>query len=71
VKEILEFRLMTDALTIDFAEEWEAGYRRIFARSPQLTSRAAGWDGICFGYDYMPPGETAEVFSPQHTIAIF
>ena len=58
-------------LTIDFAKEGEAGYQRVFARSPQLTSRAAGWDGICFGYDYMPPGETAEVFSQQHTLAIF
>ncbi|MBD1824638.1 helix-turn-helix transcriptional regulator [Cyanobacteria bacterium FACHB-DQ100] len=62
---------MSNALTIDFAREGEAGYRRIFARSPQLTSLAAGWDGICFGYDYMPPGETTEVFSLQHTLAIF
>lgn len=62
---------MSNALTIDFAREGEAGYRRIFARSPQLTSLAAGWDGVCFGYDYMPPGETAEVFSLQHTLAIF
>ncbi len=59
------------ALTIDFAKEGEAGYQRVFARSPQLTNRAASWDGICFGYDYMPPGETAEVFSIQHTLAIF
>ncbi|MER3435560.1 MAG: AraC family transcriptional regulator [Leptolyngbya sp. ERB_1_1] len=62
---------MSNALTIDFTKEGEAGYRRIFARSPQLTSLAAGWDGICFGYDYMPPGETVEVVSLQHTIAIF
>ncbi|MBD1845406.1 helix-turn-helix transcriptional regulator [Cyanobacteria bacterium FACHB-63] len=62
---------MSNALTIDFAKEGEAGYRRIFARSPQLTSLAAGWDGVCFGYDYMPPGETTEVFSLQHTLAIF
>ncbi len=59
------------SLTIDFAKEREAGYRRVFQRSPQFTSLAAGWNGICFGYDYMPPGETTEVFSVQHTLAIF
>lgn len=58
-------------LTIDFAEEKEEGYRRIFSRSPLLNSLAAGWNGIYFAYDYQPPGETPEVFSKQHGIAIF
>lgn len=69
MKEILEFAAMT--VTIDFAKEGEAGYRRVFARSPQLTSLRADWNGICYGYDYMPPGETAEISSVQHTLAIF
>ena len=58
-------------LGVDFAREKEAGYQRVFARSPQLTSFVAGWRGIYFGYDYMPPGETPEVVAKQHSIAIF
>ena len=64
---------MSDAqqLKVDFAKEKEAGYRRIYARSPQLTSLAAGWNGVYFGYDYIPPGEAPEVVAKQHCIAIF
>lgn len=58
-------------MLIDFAKEGISGYQRVFDRAPQLTSVAAGWDGIGFGYDYMPPGETTEVVSMQHTLAIF
>lgn len=58
-------------MLINFAKEGVSAYQRVFDRSPQLTSVATGWNGVGFGYDYMPPGETAEVFSVQHTLAIF
>ncbi|MBD3880364.1 helix-turn-helix transcriptional regulator [Phormidium tenue FACHB-886] len=58
-------------LTIDFAQEKEAGYRRIYARSPLLTSLAAGWDDIYFAYNHLPPGETPEIFAAQHGVGIF
>ena len=62
--------LRANPLSIDFAQEKEAGYQRVFARSPLLTSLAAGWDGIYFAHDYHLPGETPEVFAKQHGIAI-
>lgn len=58
-------------LSVDFAKEKEAGYQRIYSRSPLLTSLAAGWNGIYFGYDYLPPGETPDVSAKQHCVAIF
>lgn len=58
-------------LKINIAEEKVAAYERVFRRSPQLTSLQAGWQGIYFAYDFMPPGETPEVISTQNGIAIF
>lgn len=56
---------------IDFVAEQECGYQRVFSRLPLLTSLTAGWSDIFFVYDYLPPGETPEVASKQHGIAIF
>ena len=58
-------------LSIDFAQEQEQGYERVFARQPLLTNLARNWSGIYFAYDYLPPGETPEVCAKQHGIAIF
>ncbi|MGF1495608.1 MAG: helix-turn-helix domain-containing protein [Elainellaceae cyanobacterium] len=59
------------SLTVDFAREQEAGYRRIFGRSPLLSSVAAQWDSILVAYDYFWPGQTPEIASRQHGIGIF
>jgi AraC family transcriptional regulator len=59
-----------DRLEIDFAEEKEAGYQRVYDRAPQLTSLAAQWSGILFAYDFMPPGETPEILAKQHCVGI-
>lgn len=56
---------------IDFVVEPESGYQRVFSKLPLLTSLTAGWNDIFFVYDYLPPGETPEVASKQHGIAIF
>lgn len=60
-----------DPITIDFAKEKEAGYQRVYARSPLLSSTASGWDRLYFAYDYLPPGETGEIVAKQHGVAIF
>lgn len=62
---------MAAKLSIDFAQEQEQGYERVFAKRPLLTNLALNWNGIYFAYDYLPPGETPEVSARQHGIAIF
>ncbi|MBW4617077.1 MAG: AraC family transcriptional regulator [Desmonostoc vinosum HA7617-LM4] len=61
----------TKSLSIDFSKEKEDGYKRVFSRSPLLTSLAANWDGVYLAYDCHLPGEIPEVFAKQHGIAIF
>ncbi|MBV8886455.1 MAG: hypothetical protein JO235_21010, partial [Chroococcidiopsidaceae cyanobacterium CP_BM_RX_35] len=57
-------------LTIDFSKEKEAGYRRVFSKSPLLTNLSVDWNGIYLAYDYQPPGEISEVVAKQHGVAI-
>lgn len=59
------------SLVVDFAKEKEAGYKRIFSRSPLLSSVAVNWDGIHIAYDHFLPGQTPEICSKQHGIGIF
>jgi AraC family transcriptional regulator len=59
------------SLTVDFAKEKEAGYQRIFQRSPLLSSAAAQWDDMLVAYDQFLPGYTPEISSKQHGIGIF
>lgn len=63
--------LEAKSLTINFSKEKEAGYQRVFSRSPLLTNLTAGWNGVYFVYDYQPPGEIPEVFANLHGVAIF
>lgn len=59
------------SLMVDFSKEKEEGYKRIFSRSPLLSSVAASWDGMHLAYDYFLPGQTPEICSRQHGIGIF
>jgi AraC family transcriptional regulator len=59
------------SLVVDFAKEKEAGYQRIFQRSPLLSSAAVQWDGLLIAYDQFLPGRTPELASKQHGIGIF
>ena len=59
------------SLVVDFVKEKEEGYKRIFSRSPLLSSVSAQWDGILVAYDYLLPGQTPEISVKQHGIAIF
>lgn len=56
---------------VDFAKEKEAGYKRIFNKSPLLSSASAQWDELLIVYDYLLAGQTPEICSKQHSIAIF
>jgi len=59
------------SLVVDFVKEKEEGYKRIFSRSPLLSSVSAQWDGILVAYDYLLPGQTPEISVKQHGIGIF
>ena len=54
------------SLVVDFVKEKEEGYKRIFSRSPLLSSVSAQWDGILVAYDYLRPGQTPEISVKQH-----
>jgi len=59
------------SLVVDFVKEKEAGYKRIFSRSPLLSSVSTHWDGLLVAYDYLLPGQTPEICVKQHGIGIF
>lgn len=59
------------SVVVDFAREKEAGYRRIFARSPLLSSVATDWGGLLLAYDYFLPGQISEISLKQHGLGIF
>ncbi len=59
------------SLIVDLAQEKEAAYRRIFGRSPLLSSVSVEWDGILAAYDDLAPGETPEIYAKQHGVGIF
>ncbi|QFS44117.1 AraC family transcriptional regulator [Nostoc sphaeroides CCNUC1] len=63
--------LETKSLSVDFSKEKEDGYKRIFSRSPLLTSLSANWSNVYLAYDWQVAGETPEVLSKQHGVAIF
>ena len=59
------------SLSVDFSKEKEDGYKRIFSQLPLLTSLSANWNNVYFAYDWQVAGETPEVLSKQHGVAIF
>lgn len=59
------------SLVVDFVKEKEEGYKRIFSRSPLLSSISTNWDGILVAYDYFLPGQTPEICVKQHGLGIF
>ena len=54
-----------------FAEEREAAYRRVFRRSPIVSSMSAGWNSLRIAYDWYPVEKVPKVISQQHSIGIF
>ena len=60
------------SLSVNFIQEKEEGYQRIFKRSPLISSAAVGWDdlGIAIAYDRQPPYEMPKTVVKQHCIGI-
>ena len=58
-------------LSVNLDREKEAGYQRIFKRSPVASSMSVGWDDLIIAYDYYPPGETPKVSVKQHCLGIY
>ena len=58
-------------LQVNFVREKEAAYRRIYQRSPIVSSTSVGWDDLSIAYDWYPVQKTPKVTSEQHSIGIF
>jgi AraC family transcriptional regulator len=70
------YRLMVkimapSSVKVDFAQERELAYQRVFERLPQLSSIAVNWQGLYIAYDEFLPGQTPNVFAQQHGLGIF
>ena len=58
-------------LQVNFVKEREAAYRRIYQRSPILSSASIGWDYLGIAYDWYPVEKVPKIVSQQHSIGIF
>ena len=58
-------------LKVNFVKEREAAYKRIYKRSPILSSYAVGWDSLGIAYDWYPVEKVPKIISQQHAIGIF
>ena len=57
-------------LQIDFTKEREEGYKRVFNRSPLVSSQSVGWDNLTIVYDRQPAIELPKTCLKQHCIGI-
>lgn len=57
-------------LQIDFNQEKEEGYKRVFKRSPLVSSQSVGWDNLTIFYDRQPAIELPKTCLKQHCIGI-
>ena len=57
--------------SLNFAIDKEEIYKRIFKRSPLISSMSVGWEDLSIIYDRDPPGEMPHMSFKQHGIAIF
>ncbi len=57
-------------LQIDFIKEKEEGYKRVFNRSPLVSSQSVGWDNLTIVYDRQPAIELPKTCLKQHCIGI-
>ena len=60
-----------DFLAVDFVEEREEGYKRIYKRSPLISSMSVGWKDLIIAYDWYPVEKFPKIISKQHSIGIF
>ena len=59
------------SLKVNFVKEREEAYRRIYKRSPIISSASVGWDFFGIAYDWYPVEKVPKIVSQQHNIGIF
>jgi len=60
-----------ESLQVNFVKEREDAYKRIYKRSPIISSASVGWESLSIAYDWYPAGGTPKLVSKQHGIGIF
>ncbi|MDJ0589514.1 MAG: AraC family transcriptional regulator [Pleurocapsa sp. MO_226.B13] len=60
-----------ESLRVDFVKEREEAYKRIYKRSPILSSHAVGWESLGIAYDWYRVEKVPKIISQQHAIGIF
>ncbi len=60
-----------ECLKVNFVKEREEAYKRIYQRSPIVSSTSVGWDNLGIAYDWYPVGGMPKVISKQHAVGIF
>lgn len=58
------------SLEVNFTKEKEEAYKRIFKRSPLVSSMSVGWDNLNIIYDRQPGIKLPKTSVKQHTIGI-
>ena len=59
------------SLCVDFNQKKDESYKRIFKRSPLLSTMSVGWDDLVIAYDRYPPGEIPKISVKQHCLGIY
>ncbi len=52
--------------SVNFSADKEEIYKRVFKRSPLISSMSVGWDNLDIVYDRDPPGEISKISFQQH-----
>lgn len=60
-----------ECLKVNFVQEREEAYKRIYKRSPIVSSVSLGWDFFGIAYDWFPVAQLPNIISQQHSVAIF
>ena len=61
----------SESLKVNFVKEREEAYKRIYRRSPIISSASVGWDFFGIAYDWYPVEKVPKIISKQHNIGIF
>jgi AraC family transcriptional regulator len=61
---------LSNTLLIDFNQGKEEGYKRVFNRSPLVSTQSVGWENLSIIYDRQPAIELPKTSLKQHCIGI-
>jgi AraC family transcriptional regulator len=62
---------LSQSLKVNFVKERGEAYKRIYRRSPIVSSASVGWDFMGIAYDWYPVEKVPKIISKQHSIGIF